>query len=174
MCQLNTSLPERLLAVSAPAPEQVREDIRFLGRVLGRVIAQQEGEDVFELVESTRRMAFDIAHGDAKPEDLVAIFRDLDITKVNLVARAFSYFALIANLAEDLDDESVEAPVSLRKTFTKLKEEGVAPADAASVIRGAHVAPVLTAHPTETRRRTVFDTQTRIKKIGRASCRERV
>ena len=165
MCQLNTSLPERLLAVSAPAPEQVREDIRFLGRVLGRVIAQQEGEDVFELVESTRRMAFDIAHGDAKPEDLVAIFRDLDITKVNLVARAFSYFALIANLAEDLDDESVEAPVSLRKTFTKLKEEGVAPADAASVIRGAHVAPVLTAHPTETRRRTVFDTQTRIKNL---------
>lgn len=165
MCQPNTSLPERLLAVSTPAPEQVREDIRFLGRVLGRVIAQQEGEDVFELVESTRRMAFDIAHGDAKPEDLVAIFRDLDITKVNLVARAFSYFALIANLAEDLDDESVEAPVSLRKTFAKLKEEGVAPADAASVIRGAHVAPVLTAHPTETRRRTVFDTQTRIKNL---------
>ncbi|OFL24558.1 MULTISPECIES: phosphoenolpyruvate carboxylase [unclassified Corynebacterium] len=151
--------------MSTPAPEQVREDIRFLGRVLGRVIAQQEGEDVFELVESTRRMAFDIAHGDAKPEDLVAIFRDLDITKVNLVARAFSYFALIANLAEDLDDESVEAPVSLRKTFAKLKEEGVAPADAASVIRGAHVAPVLTAHPTETRRRTVFDTQTRIKNL---------
>ena len=151
--------------MSTPAPEQVREDIRFLGRVLGRVIAQQEGEDVFELVESTRRMAFDVAHGDAKPEDLVAIFRDLDITKVNLVARAFSYFALIANLAEDLDDESVEAPVSLRKTFAKLKEEGVAPADAASVIRGAHVAPVLTAHPTETRRRTVFDTQTRIKNL---------
>ena len=107
--------------MSTPAPEVVREDIRFLGRVLGRVIAQQEGEDVFDLVESTRRMAFDVAHGDAKPEDLVAIFRDLDITKVNLVARAFSYFALIANLAEDLDDESVDAPVSLRKTFAKLK-----------------------------------------------------
>ena len=55
--------------MSTPAPEQVREDIRLLGRVLGRVIAQQEGEDVFDLVESTRRMAFDVAHGDAKPED---------------------------------------------------------------------------------------------------------
>ncbi|MDK6806279.1 phosphoenolpyruvate carboxylase [Corynebacterium sp. HMSC078C09] len=171
MCQLNTSRPERHFAVSTPAPEQVREDIRFLGRVLGRVIAQQEGEDVFELVESTRRMAFDVAHGDAKPEDLVAIFRDLDITKVNLVARAFSYFALIANLVEDLDDESVEAPVSLRKTFAKLKEEGVTPTDASSVIRGAHVAPVLTAHPTETRRRTVFDTQTRIKTLLKESHR---
>ena len=157
--------------MSTPAPEVVREDIRFLGRVLGRVIAQQEGEDVFDLVESTRRMAFDVAHGDAKPEDLVAIFRDLDITKVNLVARAFSYFALIANLAEDLDDESVDAPVSLRKTFAKLKAEGVAPADAASTVRDAHVAPVLTAHPTETRRRTVFDTQTRIKDLLKESHR---
>ena len=147
------------------APDQVREDIRLLGRVLGRVIAQQEGEEVFELVESTRRMAFDVAHGDAQPEDLMAIFRDLDITKTNLVARSFSYFALLANLAEDLDDESTDAPVSLRKTFAKLRDEGVSPADAAQVVRGAHVAPVLTAHPTETRRRTVFDTQTRIKEL---------
>ena len=65
------------------------------------------------------------------------IFRDLDITKTNLVARSFCYFALIANLAEDLDDESVEAPVSLRKTFAKLKDAGVTGAQAAAVIRGA-------------------------------------
>ncbi|MFR9871838.1 phosphoenolpyruvate carboxylase, partial [Corynebacterium striatum] len=102
-----------------PHIDQVREDIRLLGRVLGRVLAQQEGEDVFELVESTRKMAFNVAHGNAKPEDLVAVFRDLDINKANLVARAFSYFALLANLAEDLADEAVEAPVSLRKTFAK-------------------------------------------------------
>ena len=151
--------------MTAPAPDHVREDIRLLGRVLGRVIAQQEGEDVYELVEATRRMAFDVAHGDASPADLMAIFRDLDITKTNLVARSFSYFALIANLAEDLADESVEAPVSLRKTFAKLKEEGVAASAASAVIRDAQVAPVLTAHPTETRRRTVFDTQTRIKQL---------
>lgn len=149
--------------------DQVREDIRLLGRVLGRVIAQQEGEDVFELVEATRRMAFDIAHGDAKPTDLMGIFRDLDITKTNLVARSFCYFALIANLAEDLADESVEAPVSLRKTFAKLKDAGVTGADAAAVVRNAKVAPVLTAHPTETRRRTVFDTQNRIKQLLKES-----
>ncbi len=157
--------------MSTPAPEQVREDIRLLGRVLGRVIAQQEGEDVFELVESTRRLAFDVAHGDAQPADLVAVFRDLDITKVNLVARAFSYFALLANLVEDLDDEAADAPVSLRKTFAKLAHQGVAPADAATLVRRAHVAPVLTAHPTETRRRTVFDAQTRIKELLAASHR---
>lgn len=110
--------------VTAAISDRVREDIRLLGRVLGRVIAQQEGEEVYELVEATRRMAFDVSHGDADPEDLMVIFRDLDITKTNLVARAFSYFALLANLVEDLDDESVEADVSLRKTFAKLKREG--------------------------------------------------
>ena len=44
--------------------EQVRDDIRLLGRILGRVIAEQEGEDVFELVESTRRLAFGVARGE--------------------------------------------------------------------------------------------------------------
>ena len=71
--------------------DHVREDIRLLGRVLGRVIAEQEGQEVFDLVESTRRTAFDIAHGDATPDDLLAVLRELDITNVNLVARAFSH-----------------------------------------------------------------------------------
>ena len=154
-----------LMTTASPSRDFVKDDIRLLGRVLGRVIAQQEGEDVYELVESTRRLAFDVAHGDASPEDLLAVFRDLDITKANLVARAFSYFALLTNLVEDLADESVPAPVSLRATFDKLKDSPVTAAQASRVVRDAEVAPVLTAHPTETRRRTVFDTQTRIKKL---------
>ncbi|MDN6461466.1 MAG: phosphoenolpyruvate carboxylase, partial [Corynebacterium flavescens] len=86
--------------MTTPPNDQVRADIRFLGRVLGQVLAQQEGQEVFELVESTRVLAFEVARGNARAEDLVAIFRDLDISKVNLVARAFSYFALLSNLAE--------------------------------------------------------------------------
>lgn len=145
--------------------DTVRENIRLLGRILGRVIAEQEGEDIYELVESTRRTSFAVAKGDTNPEELLAIFRDLDITKTNLVARSFSYFALMANLAEDLDDESEPANVSLRNTFRKLEQSHVSPAEAARVIRHAHISPVFTAHPTETRRRTVFDTQTRIKAL---------
>lgn len=143
------------MTTASSSRDFVKDDIRLLGRVLGRVIAQQEGEGVYELVESTRRLAFDVAHGDASAEDLLAVFRDLDITKANLVARAFSYFALLANLVEDLADESVPAPVSLRTTFDKLKDSPVTAAQASRVVRDAVVAPVLTAHPTETRRRTV-------------------
>ncbi|MCP1387770.1 phosphoenolpyruvate carboxylase [Corynebacterium sp. TA-R-1] len=151
--------------MSVQPADHVREDIRLLGRVLGRVIAKQEGQEIFDLVESTRRAAFDISHGDAVPEDLLAVFHDMDITKMNLVARAFSHFALLANLVEDLDDEKAAAPVSLRTSFAHLKESGVDADKVAELISGAQVSPVLTAHPTETRRRTVFDTQTHIKRL---------
>ena len=145
--------------------DHVREDIRLLGRVLGRVIAEQEGQEVFDLVESPRRTAFDIAHGDATPDDLLTVFRGLDTAKMNLVARAFSHFALLTNLVEDLDDEKVPAPVSLRNTFAHLHDREVGADRVAELVAGAQVSPVLTAHPTETRRRTVFDTQTRIKRL---------
>lgn len=151
--------------MSVQAADHVREDIRLLGRVLGRVLAEQEGQEIFDLVESTRRTAFDVAHGDAAPEDLLAVFHDMDITKMNLVARAFSHFALLTNLVEDLDDEKAAAPVSLRTSFAHLKDSGVDADKVAELISGAQVAPVLTAHPTETRRRTVFDTQTHIKHL---------
>lgn len=89
--------------------DQVRDDIRLLGRILGRVIAEQEGEDVYELVEDTRRRAFAVARGEEDAEALLATFRSVDEHKINLVARSFSYFALMANIAEDLDDETALA-----------------------------------------------------------------
>ncbi|MDO5455043.1 MAG: phosphoenolpyruvate carboxylase [Corynebacterium sp.] len=153
--------------------DQVRDDIRLLGRILGRVIAEQEGEDVYELVEDTRRRAFAVARGEEDPESLLAIFRTVDEHKINLVARSFSYFALMANIAEDLDDETSLAQredagqaapdASLDGVLAKLREaDSVTPGDVAKMLRTAQVSPVLTAHPTETRRRTVFDVQKRI------------
>ena len=153
--------------------DQVRDDIRLLGRILGRVIAEQEGEDVYELVEDTRRRAFAVARGEEDPESLLAIFRTVDEHKINLVARSFSYFALMANIAEDLDDETALAQredagqaapdASLDGVLAKLREaDSVTPGDVAKMLRTAQVSPVLTAHPTETRRRTVFDVQKRI------------
>lgn len=147
------------------ATDQVREDIRLLGRILGQVIAQQEGEEILDLVESTRVTAFAVARGDARADDLLEIFRGMDITKMNLVARSFSYFALLTNLVEDLDDEAHTPVASLERTFDKLRASNVPSARVQSVVRDAVIAPVLTAHPTETRRRTVFDTQIRIKEL---------
>lgn len=150
----------------------LRDDIRFLGRLLGEVIAEQEGTDVYELVESARQTSFEIAKGNAEMDSLVEVFAGISPGVATPVARAFTHFALLANLAEDLHDAAARersldagdtAPDStLDATWNKLKEAQVTTQDVVKIIRNAQVAPVLTAHPTETRRRTVFDAQKHI------------
>ncbi|OKX78454.1 phosphoenolpyruvate carboxylase [Corynebacterium glutamicum] len=147
----------------------LRDDIRFLGRILGEVIAEQEGQDVYELVERARLTSFDIAKGNAEMDSLVQVFDGITPAKATPIARAFSHFALLANLAEDLHDEELREQAldagdtppdsTLDATWLKLNEGNVGAEAVADVLRNAEVAPVLTAHPTETRRRTVFDAQ---------------
>lgn len=159
--------------------ETLRDDIRHLGRILGDVIREQEGDEVFDLVEEARRTAFRLHRGEAAIDELSALFHDIDPADATPVVRAFTHFALLANLAEDLHEERVlEAELdagaeprdsSLAATWRKLREATVAAPDLAAMMAGAEVVPVLTAHPTETRRRTVFDVQ---KHIG-ASMRQR-
>lgn len=157
------------------AQEHLQEDIRYLGRVLGNVIAEQEGEEVFNLVEGARQTAFEIARGETGMSSLVKMFRDIEPKRTTPVIRAFSHFALMSNLAEDLHDEARReraldagepAPDStLDATWEKLIDAGVTAAEVNETLRRALVSPVLTAHPTETRRRTVFDVQQRISEL---------
>ncbi len=152
--------------------DHLQEDIRYLGRILGQVIAEQEGEETFDLVEQARQLAFEVAKGNSELADLVDLFHNIEPERATPVIRAFSHFALMANLAEDLHDdftrerlldEGGPAPDStLEATWAKLSAAGVDAATVATTLQGALVAPVLTAHPTETRRRTVFDAQKRI------------
>lgn len=157
------------------APDHLQEDIRYLGRALGHVIAEQEGQEVFDLVEGARQTAFEIARGEAGMDALVSMFRNIDPRRTTPIIRAFSHFALMTNLAEDLHDESSReraldagepAPDStLEATWAKLEGAQVTAAEVAEVLSRALVAPVLTAHPTETRRRTVFDVQQKISEL---------
>ncbi|APT84810.1 phosphoenolpyruvate carboxylase [Corynebacterium aquilae] len=149
-----------------------REDIRLLGRILGDTIREQEGDDTFNLVETARRTSFAIARGDADISELQQLFNNLEPQAMLPVVRAFSHFALLVNVVEDLHDyeaaqraldEGQPAPnSSLEATATKLAQSEVPAHHVADIMRHAEVAPVLTAHPTETRRRTVFDAQAHI------------
>lgn len=167
------------LATRKTSDETLRDDIRHLGRILGDVIREQEGDEVFNLVENARRTAFRLHRGEAEVGELTALFRDIDPVEATPIIRAFTHFALLANLAEDLHEERLveegldagEAPrdSSLEATWAKLRDARVPGAEIGSMMESAEVVPVLTAHPTETRRRTVFDVQ---KHIG-ASMRAR-
>ena len=159
------------------ASEPLREDIRLLGGLLGDVIREQEGQEVLDLVEQSRKRAFAVRRQEEDREAFAAIFDGLPTQQALHVIRAFSLFALLANLAEDLHRERRRAlhmaagePAqdgSLAATFSKLGDAQLSDEQVSDALAGATVVPVITAHPTETRRRTVFQTQSRIKEVMR-------
>jgi phosphoenolpyruvate carboxylase len=108
---------------------------------------------------------------------LARMFDGIDIHRAIPVIRAFSHFALLANVAEDIHRErrravhvaAGEPPLNstLAATYLKLDSAELDSVTVADALTGALVSPVITAHPTETRRRTVFDTQHRITELMR-------
>src|SRR3954470_4607189 len=150
----------------------LREDIRLLGRVLGEVIGEQAGDDVLDLVESTRVQAFQLRRSEVGREELAGQLDGLDVRSANHVIRAFSHFSVLANLAEDIHHErrrrhhrregSPPQRGSLAATFALL-DQADPPADVvARELSGALVCPVVTAHPTEVRRKTISQVQRNI------------
>jgi phosphoenolpyruvate carboxylase len=155
----------------------LRDDIRLLGRVLGDVIREQAGDDVLDLVESTRLQAFAVRRSEADRAGLARRLADLDVRSANHVIRAFSHFSLLANLAEDLHHErrrrhhrragSPPQPGTLAATFALLDRAGLDPDAVARQLDGALVVPVVTAHPTEVRRKTISQVQRDVTELVR-------
>ena len=155
----------------------LREDIRLLGRVLGEVIREQSGDDVLALVEATRVEAFRLRRSEVDRADVAARLDGLDVRSANHVIRAFSHFSLLANLAEDLHHErrrrfhriegSPPQKGSLAATFELLDAAHLDADVVARELAGALVSPVVTAHPTEVRRRSVSRVQRQITELIR-------
>src|SRR5271154_4805084 len=147
------------------------EDIRLLGRILGDTVRSYEGEETFALVEDIRQLAVasrrleDTASG----ERLSRLLDGLTAEQAVMVIRAFSYFSLLANIAEDrhhirrhrdnLREGSAPLPSTLRGLFAEAEEGRVPPAEAARSLASIRVHPVLTAHPTEVQRKSTLDCQ---------------
>ena len=150
--------------------ESLKADIRFLGRILGDVIREQEGRDAFDLVERVRQLsvAFRLKRDAAAGRTLDRLLKNLTIDQTVSVVRAFSYFSHLANIAEDRHHvrrrEAHERvgdlqDGSLARTLERLADKGFRAADIASVLGHAHISPVLTAHPTEVQRKSILDAQ---------------
>jgi phosphoenolpyruvate carboxylase len=167
----------RRTQVGREATEPMREDIRLLGAILGDTVREQNGEEVFDLVERARVESFRVRRSEIDRAELAGMFDGIDIHRAIPVIRAFTHFALLANVAEDIHRErrravhvaAGEPPQnsSLAATYLKLDSAELDSATVADALTGSLVSPVITAHPTETRRRTVFDTQHRITELMR-------
>jgi phosphoenolpyruvate carboxylase len=146
------------------------DDIRWLGRILGDIIREQEGDQAFALVEQIRRLSVafrrdaDTQAGSALKKLLASLSSDQAVS----VIRAFTYFSHLANLAEDQhhirrqqahDRAGDVHPGSLASSLGKLKTAGVSPKAIRQALEHAHISPVLTAHPTEVQRKSILDAE---------------
>jgi phosphoenolpyruvate carboxylase len=149
------------------------QEIQYLGRLLGDVIRRANGESIFNRIEQIRQLAVtlrrDAASGDAAQlqKKLAAELDDLPIDQTLGVARAFSHFSLLANIAEDRHQNrrrrahriagSPPQMGSIRHALDALAKNNVSPEEVQNWLQNACVSPVLTAHPTEVQRKTVLD-----------------
>jgi phosphoenolpyruvate carboxylase len=138
---------------------QQNEDIRFLGKTLGEVIRKHGGERLFERTEHIRSASVD-RHRGAELVDLELERLSLDETLA--FVRGFGLFSMLANLAEDRDPVMVSATASFGEAVAKLQAHGIGDEAILDLLDSALIVPVLTAHPTEVRRKTVIDHRTRL------------
>ena len=146
------------------------DDIRLLGRVLGDIVREQEGEAVYALVEQIRTLSVSF-HRDANQADdkkLTKLLKGLSSDSAMKVLRAFTYFSHLANLAEDrhhirrravyermgsYQDGSI--PVAMKK----LHAAGVTSQMISKTLEESLISPVLTAHPTEVQRTSILEAE---------------
>ncbi|AEG45589.1 phosphoenolpyruvate carboxylase type 1 [Isoptericola variabilis J7] len=158
-------------------PDPLRDDIRLLGGLLGTVLREAGGQDLLDDVERLRELTIRAYGSDdggtalAEAADLVAGF---PLERAEQVARAFTCYFHLANLAEEyhrvrvLRQRETEAGAavdeSLPHAFTQLAEE-VGRDEALRRLSELEFRPVLTAHPTEARRRAVSGAVRRISNL---------
>ena len=151
--------------MSTRAPITQNPDIRFLGRLLGDVIRAYGGETLFRRVEYIRSTSVDrhrgIVDADAIDPGLAALSLDDTLAFV----RGFMLFSMLANLAEDRQGVAAEPGADVIQALARLEAEGIGRDRALALLQDALVAPVLTAHPTEVRRKSMIDHRNHIAEL---------
>ncbi len=152
------------MTVSEPSDySSLRSNVSFLGRMLGEMVASAEGDDRLALVEQIRTLSKSARDGDdSAREELLALLRGLDEAQLVPVARAFSQFLNLANIADQQHtvsremDPQFSATQTLATTLADLTAGGLGKEDINEAVSRLRIELVLTAHPTEITRRTLI------------------
>jgi phosphoenolpyruvate carboxylase len=150
--------------MTLPAAAPGRADVRYLGRLLGDVIRTQEGAAVFEAIEGVRRASV-AAHRSATAAATAALSErlgQLDLGDTLRFVRGFLLFSLLANLAEDRSTPEAGRAATIAGAIDRLAAAGVGRDAVVDLLREALIVPVLTAHPTEVRRKSMIDREATI------------
>ena len=171
---------DRLLELTAETTDSTKEtplrrDVRSLGILLGRVLVEQAGDRLLDVVEHLRRLLIQYrapAESEQKGNDdnlaqARTIIARLPVEDAYKVTKAFAIYFELTNLAEtnhrkrrrraaQLHGDHVPLAGSFRGTLVRLKTAGISAQQALEALRKIEVTPVFTAHPTEVARRTVL------------------
>jgi phosphoenolpyruvate carboxylase len=183
-------LSEVIASSDEPAKDNpLRRDVRSLGAILGQVLVEQSGQEVFESVEQLRRLLIEHREtvrrspetsptSSSSPELMLKaqeIVSAMDLPRAYQVTKAFATYFELTNLAETnhrrrrrragkLDRDHAPQPGSFRGTLVRMKEAGISAEDAVAAFGQIAITPVFTAHPTEVARQTVLLKRRRIAK----------
>jgi phosphoenolpyruvate carboxylase len=152
--------------MTKPAIEQ-NPDIRFLGKLLGDVIRDYDGEALFRRIEYIRSTSVDRHRGVVAADAIDPGLDALSLDDTLAFVRGFMLFSLLANLAEDRQGVSAEPGATMAEALARLAESGIGKDEAAAFLERALIVPVLTAHPTEVRRKSIIDHRNRIAELMR-------
>lgn len=146
---------------TAPVVTQ-NPDIRYLGRLLGDVIRAYGGDSLYRQTEYIRSASVDRARGlhgaDVVDTGLEALTLDDTLSFV----RGFMLFSMLANLAEDRQGVAADPDADVASAIERLASHGIGHDAVAELLNHALIVPVLTAHPTEVRRKSMIDHKNRI------------
>jgi phosphoenolpyruvate carboxylase len=140
-------------------------DIRFLGTLLGDVIRAYGGERLFEATEAIRKASVERHRGNGSDDAVDLSLEKLDLDETLDFVRGFMLFSMLANLAEDRQGITAEQGADLASALTQLDAAGIDRAQVRALLDHALIAPVLTAHPTEVRRKSMIDHRNRIAEL---------
>src|SRR5215212_6359590 len=173
-------LPPGIGFESKDAP--LRRDINLLGRVLGRVLIEQEGQELFETEEEIRtlckRLRFD--YDPELDKRLRRRIEAMSVGELRRIVRAFSVYFQLVNIAEryhqvrrrrqyEASPANPPQRASLASALARLKREGLDGEALRHVLDREEIGLVLTAHPTEAMRRSVRRKHVRIAEMLEAS-----
>ena len=152
----------------------LRSRVKLLGKILGNVLKSHAGEAVFDTVETLRTgfIAEREHHNPERHAELMTLISSLDADVLGHVIRAFSTYFTLVNIAEEslshhwrqriLSSGGILWEGSFDHTLLELYQSGIKTDDLQTLLDQLCYMPVFTAHPTETRRRTIMEALRRI------------
>ena len=152
----------------------LRSRVKLFGNLLGNVLRDQESGRVLIAVETLRKGYIRLYKKESpkKRKQLSGFIRKLDPTMLTHVVRAFSTYFSLVNIAEEAFQHQQRRRIvrtngplwrgSFDSTIREFKERGITPAELQTLLDSLAYIPVMTAHPTESKRRTIMETLRRI------------